>query len=391
MLKSPTEFNSSDFTLNGNIDRPIGPPPPLSPDSRPIRPLHSTQADPYPQSPPHMRHGGKSTSSLCAQESYPHSLMDRPITTRLAKRLSSGEKGHEFDEVPCRKSNIAYTLTFHDEPICVNLRTKSQSVTPEPSQGVLDSSPDIRRTSDSSAAKSPQAAHVERQLSLPNDRETSPGYRQTYEQTSLRSPTAPRKSLGKKNPKVTREKDRLAQKSPSLSHEELSPPGDDPSNPVENGHTSPSMPREEQPTKIEVKVAKEIKMEVVHSIHAVNTVEKANGISLEEQPSEDPPATNGEGEVVEKPACRLQRRNTFTLSTNGGKKNGTADNGHDDEETATETDVVKFVVDESIQKDVILSVCSSPTHEQQPYGENTVTSPIAKSPSSGEYKKKKNI
>ena len=194
----------------------------LSPDSRPIRPLqHSTSVpcdspSPGEQIPSH--------STVSGQQSYPHTLMDRPILTRLAKRISGEEllakNGGLETEVLTKKSNIAYTLTFQVEPITVNYRTKSQSVTPEPYSTPLlyNSSPECHRTPNVQAVETsqfvdasqlPDTADCEQPQNYSHDRETSPGYRVPFTTAGTpRSPTPPKKS-SRKNPRVFREKDTL--------------------------------------------------------------------------------------------------------------------------------------------------------------------------------------
>ena len=201
----------------------VVPPEPLSPDSRPIRPLHCSTSVPVssPTMIPH--HVAHVSSSLPGHEAYPHSLMDRPISTRLVKRSSGAGLDHRVDdtetEQQTKKSNIAYTLTFQNEPITVNLRTKSQSVTPEPYLTPIsfNGSPEYRNCKseqilvESNVHSNDQLSGTtgfERQISESDDRETSPGYRLAYAKGPLRSPTPPRKSL-RKNPKVCREKDKI--------------------------------------------------------------------------------------------------------------------------------------------------------------------------------------
>ncbi|XP_018028130.1 uncharacterized protein LOC108683334 [Hyalella azteca] len=201
---------SSDVELRHNME-------PLSPDSRPIRPLHVSSPIKSTASPPLIRSNVVKAASLLGQEPYPHSLMDRPITSRLAKRLSSEMEAKDAaaDKSDSgKKSNIAYTLTFDKELLCVNLRTKSATGGPsDPIAVSADPSaiPEVPIVSDRNLPfdiDNEQVVTFERQHSGGDDRETSPGYRLAYQKGGKRSPTPPRRSL-RKNPKVMREKDRL--------------------------------------------------------------------------------------------------------------------------------------------------------------------------------------
>ena len=314
--------------------------PPLSPDSRPIRPLHNTVSTPiHDSSSVYVHPKVKSSSSLSGQEVYPHSLMDRSSSSRLRKRLSSESGGgdsmaEDSDKACSKKSNIAYTLTFHDEPICVNLRTKSQStidnklyVTPVAQEGTTnDHSSETELNSENVSAPT-----YERHLSTGDERETSPGYRLAYSDVPIKSPTTGRRGL-RKNPRVTREKDRQVNRSISVPDEntdfssaQSSPRLISTTISVESKDTnSASLVNGDHDSSNNIDESNSLKFVEVESVsneNYVNTI-KVEPVSTTEILSESSKQeeffiSNTIEQSIEKPVSKLKRRNTFTLSSRG--------------------------------------------------------------------------
>ena len=329
----------------------------LSPDSRPIRPLcYSSPAVPVPDSSPTVRTRHTHVSS--SQESYPHSLMDRPIITRMAKRRSSenSRNSSESETTPLKKSNIAYTLTFQDEPICVNLRTKNQPLTPE-------SFPTERLSADQVMNFSSASPVYKKQTSLQNDRDMSSEIKASCKQGKSASGIPIKKTAPSDSHNSS-----LTDSSKDLNGHDDHP---------DNTEVTPYIGTETCTSKIEMKM--ETDVTVVHDIKTVSVGEnKSNneasnddGSSLATVVDEDTKKQEDSSEI--KPVSKLQRRNTFTLPNKKdvySNESQTSENVETNEIENSETlpkkspETLQLVLDETREKNVILSVCHSPVQDQ---------------------------